>query len=304
MLDRMEPLTSANPSDTTLAWVAAAAGAGARVVGCGRLLGGITSSVHGVTVLGPGGSTHELVLKQWADEDLDSAGEMVEREAILLRCLAGSGLPAPSLIAESGGEDTDGQPSLLMTRLAGEVNLTPSDPSGWIAQMAATLAQIHSLRIDAPFSEPEHVSVPEAPSWSPRGDLWAEARRLLALAPPEGETFIHGDFQHFNLLWSGQELTGVIDWTWAGLGHPDRDAGHCRLNLAVLFSAAWAEEFAARYEREAGRRIEPWWDVYALSRYSRNWREFIPVQAGGRAPVDLAGMDERVSQLLADALSR
>lgn len=304
MLDAMSSAITTRPPEATLAWAAKALGPGARVVRCRRLVGGITSSVHGVTVMDANGGAHELVLKRWVQEARGSPNPMIEREAILLRCLEGSGLPAPSLLAESRPEDTDGHPALLMTRVPGEVNLAPKDPSGWLRQMAANLAHIHSLRIVAPISEP-WTPTPEfeAPAWSGRRGLWEEARRLLAGGPPESATLIHGDYQHFNLLWTRERLTGVIDWTLAGIGHPDRDVGHCRLNLAVLFSPAWAEDFAVSYEIESGRRIERWWDVYELTRYSQQWLQFIPIQVGRRASVDVDGMNERVEQLLADALS-
>jgi aminoglycoside phosphotransferase (APT) family kinase protein len=305
MVDAMSSPITSRPSEVTLAWAAKALGPGARVVRCRRLVGGITSSVHGVTVVDANGGAHALVLKRWVEEARRSPNTMIEREAILLRCVEGSGLPAPSLVAESRPEDTDGYPALLMTRVPGKVNLTPRDPARWLGQMAATLAHIHSLSIDAPISDPSTPTPEfETPAYSNRPGLWEQARRLLAGRRPESTTLIHGDYQHFNLLWARERLTGVIDWTWAGIGHPDRDVGHCRLNLAVLFSPAWADEFAVRYEIESGRRIERWWDVYELSRYSRHWREFIPIQVGRRTPVDLDGMNERVEQLLASALSR
>src|SRR4029077_11093402 len=52
--------------------------------------------------------------------------------------------------------------------------------------------------------------------------LWEQARRVLAGPAPKSVTFIHGDYQHFNLLWTRGRLTGVIDWTLGGMGHPDR----------------------------------------------------------------------------------
>jgi hypothetical protein len=87
-------------------------------------------------------------------------------------------------------------------------------------------------------------------------------------------------------------------------GPADFDAGHCRLNLAVLFGADWAERLRLAYEAEAGRAIDPWWDLYALTAYSDEWRRFIPVQIAGRASVDTAGMTSRVEDLLEATLGR
>jgi aminoglycoside phosphotransferase (APT) family kinase protein len=114
----------------------------------------------------------------------------------------------------------------------------------------------------------------------------------------------HGDFQHFNLLWARGRLTGVVDWSVASLGPPEIDVGHCRLNLAVLFSADRAERFRLAYGAETGRSTDPWWDLHALASYGDGWRHFIPIQVGGRVPVDTGGMTGRVEQLVESALRR
>lgn len=142
------------------------------------------------------------------------------------------------------------------------------------------------------------------PGWSSHPELWGQADELLASPAPTEESFIHGDYQHFNVLWSRARISGIVDWSLAGTGHPDRDVGHCRLNLAVLFSAEWAADFAMAYQAEAGRRIDRWWDVYEISRYGDgHMRRGIPIQAGRAAQVDVEGMNDRVEQLLADALA-
>jgi hypothetical protein len=96
----------------------------------------------------------------------------------------------------------------------------------------------------------------------------------------------------------------VVDWATSCAGPADFDAGHCRLNLAALFGADRAERFRLAYEAEAGRALDPWWDLYAMTAYSDQWPRFIPVQVAGRAPVDTAGMTSRVEDLLAATLSR
>jgi hypothetical protein len=65
-----------------------------------------------------------------------------------------------------------------------------------------------------------------------------------------------------------------------------------------------AEEFRKAYEAEAGRNIEPWWDLHRLTGYSPEWKEFIPRQVAGRVAVDDAGMTARVEETIAGALRR
>ena len=122
--------------------------------------------------------------------------------------------------------------------------------------------------------------------------------------PAYTPTFLHGDFQHFNLLWTRGQLAGVVDWTFASTGPRELDTGRCRLNLAVLFSVDWAERFRHSYEEASGHPLDPLWDLCALSCYGTDWPSFIPIQVGDRAHVDVAGMHARVDGLLVSILDR
>lgn len=166
--------------------------------------------------------------------------------------------------------------------------------------------RIHGVQVAAgPFEERIDAAAPVIPASATRPAVWEAAFGILRQQAPEPATcFIHRDFHHFNLLWRHGRLTGVADWTRSCTGPADFDAGHCRLNLAVLFGADWAERLRLAYEAEAGRAIDPWWDLYAVTAYSDEWRRFIPVQVAGRAPVDTAGMTSRVEDLLEATLGR
>jgi aminoglycoside phosphotransferase (APT) family kinase protein len=291
------------PSATTLAWAAHAVGPRARVVTWRRLTGGIASSVHQLGVVDAKGRTHRLVLKRWLNED--RAGGLAEfnRETTALVALEHTDVPAPRVVASSP-EAADGAPAALMTRVRGRVDLVPRDPVRWLDQMAATLAQIHAVQVEVPPTPPWRTERQSAvPVWSTRPELWETAERILEGPGPAELCFIHGDYQHFNLLWARGRLTGVVDWAWAGLGHPARDVGHCRLNLAVLYSADLANQFTAAYEAIAGRQVELWWDIHEIFRYSDDWPRFIPIQVAHRATVDIEGMNQRVEQLLAAILA-
>ena len=167
------------------------------------------------------------------------------------------------------------------------------------------LPLIHAITPDAP-----HVSgAPDFSHWeeprSKRPHIWRAARDVVSQPPPAThEVFRHGDYQHFNMLWSRGRLTGIVDWTFPRIGPADRDVGHCRLNLAVLYSAERAERFRALYEATAGREVDPYWDLVALLRYSDDWANFIPVQVHGQMPVDGEGMTKRVEDLVALTLRR
>jgi aminoglycoside phosphotransferase (APT) family kinase protein len=291
------------PSEATLAWVAREVGPSARVVTWRRLTGGIASSVHQLCVVDAESGTHRLVLKRWPGEGRAGALAEFERETTALVALERTDLPAPRVVASSP-EAADGSPAVLMTRVRGHVDLSPREPRRWLGQMAATLARIHAVQVEVPATPPWRAERPAAvPVWSTRPELWEEAGRILARPAPLESCFIHGDYQHFNLLWARGRLSGVVDWAWAGHGHPARDVGHCRLNLAVLYSVDLANQFTSAYEAVAGRKVDLWWDLHEIFRYSDDWPRFIPIQVAHRAPIDIEGMNQRVEQLLAERLA-
>jgi len=253
------------------------------------------------------GRRGSFVLRRWVpDRQRDEyAAGAVASETAVLTALERSDLPAPRVI----GSTTDaahGGPAVLMTRVPGHVHLMPRDRERWLLQMAHTLTRIHALDLPAkPFEswiDGSRLSpVPDAS----RPDLWREAIALVTeQRRPTHTCFIHRDYQHFNLLWSREQLTAVIDWVEASIGPPDIDVGHCRLNLTVLFSAEVAERFRQMYEAEAGRKVDPWWDVHALLSFGPDWKRFLPIQIDGRAPLDVDGMTRRMEDVLERTLRR
>jgi aminoglycoside phosphotransferase (APT) family kinase protein len=192
-----------------------------------------------------------------------------------------------------------------MTRAAGGVCLTPHDLDSWIHQLARLLPTLHAGSADVRTREPRDADEFTVPESAERRGVWTAARDVVTAEPPPSEAVLtHGDYQHFNVLWSRGRLSALIDWSFSCIASPDLDVGHCRLNLAALYSPEIAERFRHAYESEAGRKVEPWWDIHQLLVYSDNWPTFIPVQVAGRAQVDVPGMTSRVEQLLDLALAR
>lgn len=291
---------------TSLTWVEQTLGGGARVVAARRLTGGLTSLVRELIVL-EHGRRRRYVLRSWApgDRQHDWMLRAVAAEAAVLSALARTGIPAPRLVASTDNRVDDG-PALLMTRLPGRVLLMPRDRERWLRQMAQMLSRIHALEAAAsPFESWLDAGALTPPADSSRPEIWREAFALATVPRQATRTcFVHHDYQHFNLLWSRERLTGVVDWGGASVGPPDIDVGHCRLNLTLLFSAGVAERFRELYETESGRRVDPYWDVHALLSYGPDWQHFLPLQIDGRAPLEVDGMTKRMEDVLVGALRR
>ena len=279
---------------------------GGRIRRAVRLRGGITSTIHALVVESSGGSRTSVVLRRWTEGSAVDHARAIAREAQVLGLLEGTRIPAPHLLGVSDGSFTDGTAAVLMSRVPGHVDLSPKEPRAWIAQMARTLVEIQQLPFELPAYEPNPRRLPdEEPTWWTRPALWREALEVLQSPPPPTiPCFTHADFQHFNILWSRQRLTGVVDWVDPVMASPDIDVAHCRLNLTLLYGLERAEQFRHAYEAEAGRRAEPWWDLHRLTGYGPSWQAFIPIQVAGRIAVDAPGMTTRVEEALAAALAR
>jgi aminoglycoside phosphotransferase (APT) family kinase protein len=218
------------PSRADRAWLASVLGADAKTLRLRRLDGGITSAVHDVAILDANRKPRRYVLRRYTGADHESPVVDVRREAAILTGLAASGLPAPRLIAFDAEAEHCSAPALLMTRLPGRMLLRPADPDDWLRQLAALLPRIHAAQVDAPPAEiwvdPADLTTHD---WSSDDGMWQAAFELFHGGPPDGDRcFSHRDYQQFNLLWTGQSLSGVVDWVFSSYGSPDIDVAHCR----------------------------------------------------------------------------
>ena len=69
---------------------------------------------------------------------------------------------------------------------------------------------------------------------------------------------------HSNLLWTGGQVTGVVDWEFACIGPVELDVSKCRVNIAVVLNADAADSFL----RSCGAFAEAYdkaWDLDAIA---------------------------------------
>jgi len=300
------------PTREILEWVGHRVDARARVIAVAPLRGGITADMDRITVDSPTG-LKDVVLRRWPEEDLTEG--LVTREASGLAAIRGHGVPAPQLLAmDEDGAET-GVRCTLTSALTGQPDLTPADMQSWLGQLATTQAAIHAVpdhqqaRLDvwyddgAPTPSPDQYGVRYRPlDWLADPGLRNAAREAASGPLGDEKVLVHGDYQHFNVLWCDDRLTGVVDWPNAATGNRGSDVGHCRLNLAVLFDTTTAGDYLVMYERAAGARADRRADLRALLCFDLEWQRFIPRQVAGRAPLDLAGMPGRVAAAIRGAL--
>ncbi|QRX94948.1 phosphotransferase family protein [Streptomyces noursei] len=295
----------------TLAWVSRHLKAGERIVRTEALRGGITAEMRRLTIGTRDGRTRDLVLRSFVDPFyVEHAADWLNREAGALPLLAGTGVPAPELVAVDPTAAQCEHPSLLMTHLVGRTVLDDEAVETRIPLLARQLVAIHALR---PAERPrEYVALTTADTVVvPKGAdeaAWAAAIDVIRNpAPPYEGRFLHRDFQPGNVLFdvpparpTGARITGVVDWAATSWGPSDLDVAHCSTNLALLHGPAWGLRFAEAYEEAGGMLAEAaserlYWQVRdglacseEVQQVTQPWRE------AGRTELTTRAVEERL----------
>ena len=63
------------------------------------------------------------------------------------------------------------------------------------------------------------------------------------------------------MLWSNDQISGVVDWVETSIGPAWLDVAHCCTNIAIGHGDDSADLFAAAYVARTGREPQPYFDV-------------------------------------------
>ncbi len=258
-------------------WVEAAVGA--PVAEATPLTGGCSSRMLGLrhrdgseTVL------RQMVFDPWRKHAIGLLNREAEVQAMLAEAVV-----APVPLALDADGSATGEPSLLMSRLPGAIDLVRCDHD-FLSALAACLLRVHRFRPEGDAWPREYQSWAfeskrVVPPWSSDEALYAEAfERVAAPAPSYERTFLHRDFQPGNVLWHDGAVSGVVDWVETSTGPADLDVAHCASNLATLHGPEVAMAFRQSYVDAGGvlasdRDAAVYWQLLDLV-------AFLP--AGGR----------------------
>ena len=241
-----------------LAWVAETVGPLADVR---TLEGGRTSTMLAITpVRGAAVVLRLMTVEPWRTH----GAELTTRERDTQRRLEGSRVPAPRTLALDASGERCGHPAHLMTRLPGRPETDRAD-AGSLDRLAELLARIHALEPRADVRRFQSWAWEEkyvVPTWAGDPGLWQGAFELLRTPVPAHEpTSLHRDFGPHNVLWSGGEVTGLVDWVETSVGPAWLDVAHSSTNLALRHGNEVADAFADAYVARTGRIPQPYVDV-------------------------------------------
>jgi aminoglycoside phosphotransferase (APT) family kinase protein len=243
------------------------------------LKGGVSAQVTALEIERPDGEIRKLVVRRHGERDRQRNPNIAAAEFKLLRQLKSKGLPVPASYWLETSGTTFPEPLIVLEFLEGSPDEAPHDPSEFLTQLAAQLAQIH--RLDG--LDPTIAFLPRVEdmvlTWlKNRPKLLDESlqegkiRSVLEPVWPLRErnpaVLLHGDFWPGNFLWKNGQLVGVIDWEDAALGDPLFDLAISRLEILWSHGPEAMRQFTNFYQ--ASSKIDetslPYWDLCAALR--------------------------------------
>ncbi len=243
---------------------------------------------------------HELVLRMDSPSTVAASHGRAQEFALLKAAhKAGVTVPTPCLL---GDDDAIlGRPFFIMHRVRGtaaghKLVKRPADDA-LAAALGVEMARIHAITPESPEAAGLDFLTPLETSPALHAvalyrrylDDLGQARPALEWglrwlernAPKANEVVLcHKDFRTGNYMVSDEgELTGVLDWEFAGWGEPEEDIGwFCAkcwrfgANACEAGGIADREPFFEAYERKSGRAIDPgrvaYWEAMAHVRWA------------------------------------
>ncbi|WMT39088.1 aminoglycoside phosphotransferase family protein [Paenibacillus sp. D2_2] len=259
-------------SEATLQWLQQQAGPGSAIEQVNALKGGVSSAVFRIKG-SKHGETHEYVLRQFTDHEwLESEPDLAEHESVALNRAYEAGVPSPQWIAGDFTGEFCGIPSVLMTRLDGEVILRPLEMQGWLDGLAGALAGLHgadTTPMKWKYFSYNNISALQIPDWTNSPEAWGKIiKRVQGDVPAYMPRLIHRDYHPTNVLWENGKVSGIVDWVNCCYGPAGIDTGHCRVNLVQLYGVKTADAFLEAYLHSPGSTEEVtdcYWDMLSLT---------------------------------------
>ncbi len=307
-----------------------AAGADSVKVDDGNLLtGGAIQENRALTVVIRGGDfdgTHEMVLRAEAAATI-AESRPLDQQFALLKAAEAAGVTVPKPFWYCGDAAVAGKTFYLMQRITGEalgIRVTRQGEQPELAtELGSELARIHAIHpprndlefLDAVTESPALDAIAKYRGYldelpEPHPVLEWTLRWLENNAPAAGEIVLcHRDFRTGNYMVHEGELTGVLDWEFAGWGDPHEDiAWFCARCWRFAGPQLEAGGISARnvfynaYEHGSGRTVDrdlvAYWETMAHVRWSViALQQSMRHRSGEEPSLELALIGRRLAEL-------
>jgi aminoglycoside phosphotransferase (APT) family kinase protein len=207
--------------------------------------GGVSNPTFLLTTEGEGGPKRYVMRKKPPGQLLASAHQ-VDREFRIMRALASTGVPVPTMRVLCEDDSIIGTAFYVMDFLQGRIftdaslpALSPQDRATAYEEFGATLARLHQVDFEAvglgDFNRPgdyidRQLSRFTKQYRSAETETIPEMEKLIELLPTRAPgnrrlTIVHGDYKMGNVMFHPTEprLIGVLDWELCTVGDPLAD---------------------------------------------------------------------------------
>ena len=231
-----------------------------------------------------------FVLRKKPPGRLLPTAHMVEREYRVLRALAGTGVPVPTVALLCEDDSVIGTPFFVMQFVEGRIfwdptlpALSPAERGAIYSEMNRVLSLIHSVDYAsvglAGFGKPGNYFARQIDRWTQqylaaKTEDFPAMDRLIEWLPAhvpsdDSTSIVHGDFRLDNMIFHATEarVVALLDWELSTIGHPLADLAYncmpyhlARPGAPSLAKAAGAgsgipteRQYVASYENRMGR---------------------------------------------------
>lgn len=237
-------------------------------------------------------------------------------EAAVLEAAREHGIPTSALIAHDLTGADCGALAVLSTVIEGKSRIPVAPSPGRLQEYGAATAMLHRVPGSTLGHLPRRTRPIELVDFAAErreqgaSALLTAAEELIAGhgTPGHESVLVHGDLWQGNTLWTGDRLTGFVDWDCAGVGEPGLDVASIRLDAALMFGPEHADPVLAGYLDAGGREDVAdlaFWDIVAALSTPPRMAGFVSaIQDQGRPDLDRPVLEERRDAFLRSALAR
>lgn len=219
-------------------------------------------------------------------------------------------LPVPSPLFLGSAPDGN---FLLLEYLDGKATANPMDPADFVGKFAMCLASIHKADISSGCMD--HLLTTRS-QYAPRRDelcLELGEPKIVEVLVQAGDQILeprvlrHGDFWPGNILWQGDDITGIVDWEAALIGPAISDLAISRLDIFWILGRDAMEKFTFHYLRLNPISTEAlyYWDLRAALRPMPNLKDWAgPYASLGRPDITTHHLETVLMEFIADAMAK
>ena len=181
------------------------------------------------------------------------AENSIKTEYLLLEKLHQTKVPCAKPIHLDNSKEILDKDFMLMTYLEGTIEIPKIKNFGFLNKMVGILKKIHNV---------DTKILPTLPCrFDPTYDLFeflpnAKFNKELKAILKGYDTFysgkpvlLHGDFWPGNILWTKDEISGVLDWEYAAVGDPVSDLAVASLELKYDYGKRGVDRFLDLYSK-------------------------------------------------------